>query len=87
VPFVQPERQPTGSEMIAGADQPDGEWSITPKSGDPALVNRFDKTQTARCFVTWTAKGENRVGLGVASERRTLGRGERLTLDADYGLR
>jgi hypothetical protein len=84
--LIQPERQPTGSESYAGAEQPDGEWTIATRAGGPAIVNRFGKDQVARCFLNWTAKSENRVGLAVASERRTLGPGDRLTLDADYGV-
>lgn len=80
--LIQPERQPSGTD----ADQPDGEWSVGTRAGGPAIVNRFAKDQVARCFLNWTAKGENRVGLAVASHRRTLRPGDRLTLDADYGV-
>jgi hypothetical protein len=41
----------------------------------------------ARCFLSWTAKGENRVVLAVASHRRMLRPGDRMTLDTDYGVR
>ncbi|HTS60389.1 MAG TPA: DUF4838 domain-containing protein, partial [Candidatus Acidoferrales bacterium] len=85
--FIQPGRQPSGNETYAGTEQPDGEWSIVMRGGGPVTVSRFAKDQVARCFLNWTAKGENRVGLTVASERRTLKRGESLMLDADYGVR
>jgi hypothetical protein len=85
-PLIQPERQPSGSESYAGTEQPDGEWTIAAGAGGPGMVNRFGKDQVARCFLSWTAKSENRVGLAVASERRTLAPGDSLTLDADYGL-
>ena len=84
--LTQPERQPSGTEFYTGADQPDGEWSVGTRAGGPAIVNRFVKDQAARCFLNWTAKGENRVGLAVASHHRTLRPGDRLTLDADYGI-
>ena len=86
-PFIQPGRQPSGSESYAGADQPDGEWMIATRAGGRATVNRFSKDQVARCTMNWTAKGENRVGLTIASKRRTLKRNETLVLDADYGVR
>ena len=85
-PLIQPERQPSGSESYAGTEQPDGEWTIAAGAGGHGMVNRFGKDQVARCFLSWTAKSENRVGLAVASERRTLAPGDSLTLDADYGL-
>jgi hypothetical protein len=85
--LTQPERQPSGTESYSDADQPDGEWSVGTRTGGLAMVNRFAKDQVARCFLNWTAKGENRVGLAVASHRRTLRPGDRLTLDADYGIR
>jgi hypothetical protein len=86
-PLIQPERQPSGTESYEGTGQPDGDWTIAARTGGPAMVNRFDKRQVARCLLNWTAKGENRAGLAVASERRTLPPGGRLTLDADYGVR
>ena len=86
-PFIQLERQPSGTESFEGADQPDGEWTITTRAGGLVTVNRFAKEQVARCLLNWTAKGENRVGLTVASERRTLKQNESLILDADYGVR
>jgi hypothetical protein len=59
---------------------------VSARAGGPAIVNRFAKDQVARCFLNWTAKGENRVGLAVASHRRTLRPGDRLAFDADYGI-
>lgn len=84
--LIQPERQPSGTEFYAGADQPDGEWIIATRTGGPTMVNRFAKDQVARCFLNWTAKSENRVGQGVASDRRTLRPGDHLTVSADYGV-
>jgi len=52
----------------------------------PRHSESLAKDQVACCFLNWTAKGENRVGLAVASHRRTLKPGDRLTLDADYGI-
>jgi hypothetical protein len=49
-------------------------------------VNRFAKDQVARYFLNCTAKGENRVGLAMASHRRTLRPGGRFALDAEYGI-
>jgi hypothetical protein len=86
-PLIQPQRQASGSETYAGLAQPDGEWSIASRTGGPAIVNTFVKNQVARCFLNWTAKGENRAGFAIASERRTLRRGDRLTLIADYIVR
>jgi len=84
--LIEPERQPAGTESYGGADQPDGEWRVTGGAGVPAMVNRFPKEQVARCFLDFTAKSANRVGLAVASHRSTLKPGDRLTLEADYGI-
>jgi len=84
--LIQPESQPSGTEFYTGADQPDGEWTVAVRTDGAAMVNRFPKDQVARCFLNWTAKGENRVGLAVASHRRTLRLGDRVTLAADYGV-
>lgn len=85
--LILPERQPSGSAVFAGADQPDGEWTVATANQDATLVNRFPADQVARCLLSWTAKSENRLGMGVSSQRRRLHRGETLTLDADYGTR
>jgi hypothetical protein len=63
--LIQPERQPSGGEFYTGADQPDGEWRVAARTGGPVIVNRFPKDQVARCFLNWTAKSENRVGMAV----------------------
>ena len=86
IALIQPERQPSGNEFYADTHQPDGEWTIATRTGGPTLVNRFTKDQVARCFLNWTAKSENRVSQAVASHRRTLRPGDRLTLAADYGV-
>lgn len=84
--LIQPERQPSGTEFYTGAEQPDGEWFVAARTGGARIVNRFPKGPVARCFLNWTAKNENRVGLGVASRRESLRPGERLTLATDYGV-
>jgi hypothetical protein len=83
--LIEPEKIPAGSESYSGAEQPDGEWRVINRSGGPALVSRFPKEQAARCYLSWTAKSENRVAMAVSSLSRVLQPGERLTLDADYG--
>ena len=84
--LIEPERQPTGTEYYSGADQPAGEWRVANRAGAPAMLNRFPADQGARCFLNWTAKSENRVGMTVASQRRALRPGEQLLLEADYGV-
>ena len=85
-PLIEPEQQPSGTESYSGADQPAGEWRLADRAGAPAMLNRFPADQVARCFLNWTAKSENRVGMTVASHRRALRSGERLILEADYGV-
>jgi hypothetical protein len=84
--LIVPEKQPNGTEYYSGGDQPDGLWRVAGRSGVPAGVNRFPKDQVGRCFLNWTAKSENRVTMSVASHRKVLQPGERLTLEADYGV-
>jgi hypothetical protein len=83
--LIEPEKMPTGSEYYNAGDQPDGEWRVVNLRGGPVTVNRFPKDQMGRCFLTWTATSENRVGLAVSSVRRVLQPGERVKLEADYG--
>ena len=56
------------------------------RAGGPVTVNRFPSEQVARCYLNWTIKSENRVGMAVSSVRRTLQPGERLSLNSDYGV-
>ena len=84
--LIEPEKQPTGTEFYSDAAQPDGEWRVVNRTGGPVFVNRFPKELVARCFLNWTLKSENRVGMAVASQRRMLQPGDRLVLRSDYGL-
>jgi hypothetical protein len=83
--LIEPEKIPAGSESYNGSDQPDGEWRVINRQGGPALVSRFRKEQVGRCYLSWTARNENRVAMAVSSVSRVLQPGERLTLEADYG--
>jgi Domain of unknown function (DUF4838)/Glycosyl hydrolase family 67 N-terminus len=84
--LIELEKQPTGTETYSGSDRPDGEWRVVNRSGGLVPVNHFPQEQVARCALNWSAKGENRVGLAVWSNKRTLGPGETLKLEADYGV-
>jgi len=84
--LIEPEKQPTGTETYSGSDRPDGEWRVVNRSGGLVPVNHFAREQVARCALNWSAKGENRVSLTVWSNKRKLGPGENLKLEADYGV-
>ena len=84
--LIQPEQPPIANETYSGADQPAGEWRVMNRAGGPVTVNRFPSEQVARCYLNWTIKSENRVGMAVSSVRRTLQPGERLSLNSDYGV-
>ncbi|MBZ5582416.1 MAG: DUF4838 domain-containing protein [Acidobacteriia bacterium] len=84
--LIEPEKIPAASESYSGPGQPDGEWRVVNRRGGPALVSRFPKEQVGRCYLSWTAKSENRVSMAVSSVSRVLQPGERLTLDVDYGV-
>jgi hypothetical protein len=84
--LIEPAKQPTGTEYYDGVEQPDGEWRVVNRAGGPVRVNRFPKGGVTRSFLNWSAKSENRVGMGVASEHRRLAPGERLSLQTDYGV-
>jgi hypothetical protein len=84
--LIEPEKPPTGTDFYNGGDQPDGEWRVTSPDDGPVRVNLFAKDQVARCFLNWTAKSENRVGMAVASHRRKLEPGDRISLQTDYGV-
>ena len=83
--LIEPEKIPAGSESYSGGAQPNGEWRVV-RPGGPALVMRFPKEQVARCSLSWTAKNANRVSMAVWSVGRAVKPGERVTLDADYGV-
>lgn len=83
--LIEPEKIPAASESYSGGEQPDGEWRTVSRRGGPALVNRFPKEQVGRCYLSWTAKSDNRVTMSVSSLSRVLRPGDRLTLATDYG--
>src|SRR5450432_46511 len=74
--FIEPEKMPSGSEVSSGGDQPDGEWRIVNRRGGPTWVSRFPKDQVGRCYLSWTAKSDNRVSMTVSSVSRSLRPGE-----------
>jgi hypothetical protein len=83
---AQSGQEPSGSKVYDGPEQPDGEWMLLGAGTGLVLVNRFPKDQVSRCFTDWTGKAENAVTLGLWSAKRTLGPGETLKLEADYGI-
>ncbi len=83
--FIEPEKMPSGSEVYDGGDQPDGEWRVVNRQGGPIWVSRFRKEQVGRCYLSWTAKSDNRVSMAASSVSRLLQAGEQLTLAVDYG--
>jgi len=87
MPLIETGREPTGAISYAGPAQPDGEWAVTEREKGMVIRNVFSKEHVARCSLSFTGKNDHRVGLALASERRVLAPGDRLTLDADYGVR
>ncbi|HUJ22910.1 MAG TPA: hypothetical protein VLX58_15365, partial [Bryobacteraceae bacterium] len=83
--LLEQEKMPSGSEVYNGGDQPDGEWRLVNQRGGPIRVSRFSKEQVGRCYLSWTAKNDNRVSMAVSSVSRLLRPGEKLTLAVDYG--
>jgi hypothetical protein len=84
--LLQPGQEPWGSKVYDGAEQPDGEWTLSGPGTGLVLVNGFPKDQVLRCFAHWTGKAENAVTLGLWSAKRALGPGETLKLASDYGI-
>jgi hypothetical protein len=84
--FIEPEKMPSGSEVYNGGDQPDGEWRVVSRRGGPVWVSRFPKEQVGRCYLSWTAKSDNRVSMAVSSVSRSLRPGEQVRLAVDYGM-
>ncbi len=62
--LIEPEKIPAGSETTAAPRQPDGEWRVVNRQGGPAMAMRFPKEQVGRCYLSWTARNQNRVGHG-----------------------
>jgi hypothetical protein len=84
--LIEPGQEPGGSKVYDGAERPEGEWRVSEAGPGVVLVNCFPKDQVSRCFARWTGKAENAVTLGLWSVKRTLGPGETLKLEADYGI-
>ncbi len=87
--LYSPGLETSGSETYMNDERPDGEWRVSHPRAQLQLINRFDAREAARCVVDWSVRGENRVGLAVWSEQKTLLPGGKLSLRADYeaGLR
>jgi hypothetical protein len=84
--ILAPELPFQGSASYSGADRPDGEWRLINRALGLALVARFPKNQVERCTLSWLARGENSVTESLWSNQKTLQPGERLRLEADYGI-
>jgi len=84
--LIEPGQEPRGSKVYDGSELPEGEWRVSDVGPDLSLDNRFPKDQVSRCTARWTGKTENSLSLGIWSAKRTLGPGEMLKLEADYGI-
>jgi hypothetical protein len=84
--LIQPEEQPSGSEIYADNSLPDGKWRIVSGGGSRILGNLFPQEQVERAAVSWEGKANQSVVLTVWSAKRKLARGERLQLDSTYQL-
>lgn len=82
--LVQPEEQPSGSETYVESELPDGEFRVVNTGSGSSLAVRFQ--DAARLAVAWSAKGEDRVTLGLWSEKRKLETGEKAKLAAIYKI-
>ncbi len=85
--MIEPAEQPTGTETYSAERNPNGEWRVVNTSAGLELVSRFPPDQADRGVLNWSAKSQNRVGLGVWSKKRLLQPGESIRLDADYAIR
>jgi hypothetical protein len=84
--LIQPGQMPQGSKVYDGSEMPDGEWRLLGAKNGAVLFNRFPKNQVWRCFAEWSGEAKNRVTMDLWSAKRTLGPGEVLKMEADYGI-
>jgi hypothetical protein len=85
--LIQPEKQPSGSDIFIGSGLPDGQWQLLSKGQTPVLLNRFQKQQVGRCSLDWEGRRNPNVVLTVWSNKRNLAPGQRLELDASYRVK
>jgi hypothetical protein len=75
---------PAGKEVYyRGESRPACEWAILDEAGDIALLNRFQPSQAAVCYLNWSG-AEQRVNLELWSPNVTLKPGESLTVSHEY---
>lgn len=84
--LIQPEEQPSGSEVYADTSLPGGQWRLVPGGGLPLLGNLFPREHVERASVNWNGKANQSVVLTIWSAKRKLAPGERLRLDSIYQL-
>jgi hypothetical protein len=68
--FIEPEKMPSGTEVYNAGDQPDGEWRVVNRREGLTWMSRFLKEHVGRCYLSWTAKSDNRVSMAVSSVSR-----------------
>ncbi|MFN7934269.1 MAG: DUF4838 domain-containing protein [Bryobacteraceae bacterium] len=81
--FIEPMEQPTGKEAWNKGEGPAGLFTITPSIGT-AFATRFEQTQAARSYVSWTGKSRGGVTFGVWSEEKALAPGESMKIGARH---
>ena len=85
--MIEPAEPPGGAETYTGVRLPDGEWRVMNRGAALELASGFQTAEAARAALTWSAKNQNRVSLGVWSPKRTLRPGESLPLAVSYQVR
>jgi len=75
-----------GEARYQGDQLPAGEWQLKHSLLALDFTTRFEVDQVDRCTAQWRARGENRMTLGVWSNKRTLAPGDKMELAVTYRI-
>jgi hypothetical protein len=85
-PLFQAGQETSGNATLTGSKRPAESWTAYHRGGVPGLMNLFRAGQVERPVMDWSLRGASAITLSLWSKETELKPGEKLTLEAGYGV-